>query len=101
MAPGAIAAVTGAYCAVPAHVQGFLFFFLIMPLVIPATWFIGFAIFGHRGRGVGAERRDRSTGRRAFISVAFTLLGTGLLSREPYDLLTLFSNRRRRRSNSP
>lgn len=102
-ASGSIAAVTGAYLVLfpRTRIRGFLFFFLIMPLVIPATWFIGFAIFrdlAMRGIGSGNVATAAHLGGYAFgISVAFTLLGTGLLSREPYDLLTLFKQSRRRR----
>lgn len=102
-ASGAIAAVTGAYLVLfpRTRVRGFLFFFLIMPLVIPATWFIGFAIFKDialRGVGSGNVATAAHLGGYAFgISTAFALLGTGLLSREPYDLLTLIKQSRRRR----
>lgn len=102
-ASGSIAAVTGAYLVLfpRTRIRGFLFFFLIMPLVIPATWFIGFAIFrdiAMRGIGSGNVATAAHLGGYAFgISVAFALLGTGVLAREPYDLLTLFKQSRRRR----
>lgn len=102
-ASGSIAGVTGAYLVLfpRTRIRAFLFFFLIMPIVIPAPWLIGFAIFrdiAMRSVGSGNVATAAHLGGYAYgIGVSFTLLATGLLSREPYDLLTLIRQSRRRR----
>lgn len=102
-ASGSIAGVTGAYLVLfpRTRIRAFLFFFLIMPIVIPAPWLIGFAIFrdiAMRSVGSGNVATAAHLGGYAYgIGVSFALLAAGLLSREPYDLLTLFRQARRRR----
>lgn len=102
-ASGAIAAVTGAYLILfpRTRIKAILLFFLIMPVLIPAPWFIGFAIFkdvalrtvGHSNVATAAHLGGYAFG----IGVSFTLLATGVLAREPYDLFTLLRQARRRR----
>ncbi len=102
-ASGSIAAVTGAYLVLfpRTRIRAFLFFFLIMPIVIPAPWLIGFAIFrdvAMRSVGSGNVATAAHLGGYAYgIGVSFTLLATGLLPREPYDLFTMIRQARRRR----
>lgn len=102
-ASGAIAGVTGAYLVLfpRTRIRAFLFFFLIMPVIIPAPWIIGLAIFKDvalRSVGSGNVATAAHLGGYAYgIGVSYTLLATGLLSREPYDLFTLIKQSRRRR----
>lgn len=103
-ASGSIAAVTGAYLILfpRTRIKAFLFFFVIMPVIIPAPWIIGFAIFKDVAlRSVGSGNVATAAhlgGYATGIGVAWGLLATGLLSREPYDLFTMLKQSRRRRA---
>lgn len=104
-ASGSIAAVTGAYLILfpKTRIKAFLFFFVIMPVMIPAPWIIGFSIFKDVAlRSLGSDSGVATAahlGGYAFgIGLSFGLLATGRLSREPYDLFTLIKQARRRRA---
>ena len=103
-ASGSIAAVTGAYFVLfpRTHVRTLLFFFLIGIFNIPAMWFIGFAVAKDvffSGVGGGEVAHTAHLGGYAFgASVAFTLLATGLIPREMYDLFSIGKQARRRRA---
>jgi membrane associated rhomboid family serine protease len=104
-ASGSIAAVTGAYLILfpKTRIKAVLFFFVIMPIMIPAPWIIGFAIFKDVAlRSMGSDSGVATAahlGGYAFgIGLSFGLLATGRLSREPYDLFTLLKQAKRRRA---
>ena len=104
-ASGAIAAVTGAFLVLfpKTHVRMLMFFFIIGVYDIPATWFIGFAIakdlfFQGLGAADGVARLAHIGGYAYGIAIALTLLATGLLPREPFDLFSLGRQARRRRA---
>lgn len=100
-ASGAIAAVTGAYAVLfpKTNIRCFLFFIFIGIYSIPALWFIGFAV----ARDLWGLGMNESVAREAHLGgyvfgflIAFALLGTRILPREPYDMFQLFRQRRRR-----
>jgi len=101
-ASGAVACCTGAYLVMfpRAGVRVLLFFILIGFFVLPAWIFIALAIakdlflFGVGGDRIAVEAH---LGGYAYgFAVAFVLLATGLVSREPYDLFTTFRQKRRK-----
>lgn len=103
-ASGAVSGVTGAFLVLfpRTHVRCLLFFFLITFVVIPAWWFIAIAIawdIMSEGLGVpnGVANLAHLGGYAFGIAISMTLLATGRLSREPYDLFTTFRQARRRR----
>jgi membrane associated rhomboid family serine protease len=103
-ASGSIAAVTGAYLILfpKTRIKAILLFFVIMPLMIPAPWIIGFSIFKDIAlRSMGSDSGVATAahlGGYAFgIGLSFALLATGRLAREPYDLFTLIKQAKRRR----
>jgi membrane associated rhomboid family serine protease len=102
-ASGAIAGVTGAFLVLfPAtRIKCFMIFFIIGVVMVPAWFLIGLRIaFDLLSQSLGI-RNDIANiahlGGYAFgMSVAFVLLWTGVLRREPYDLFTLLKARQRR-----
>ena len=103
-ASGAVTAVTGAALAMfpRARVRTLVIFFIIGIYMIPAWFFIGLAIardviplvLGHASR-VAFEAH---LGGYAFgFGLSMTLLGTRVLSREPYDMFSLMRQGQRRR----
>jgi membrane associated rhomboid family serine protease len=102
-ASGAIAGVTGAFLVLfPAtRIKCFMIFFIIGVVMVPAWFLIGLRIaFDLLSQSLGV-RNDIANiahlGGYAFgMSVAFVLLWTGVLRREPYDLFTLLKARQRR-----
>ncbi len=104
-ASGSIAAVTGAFLVLfpKTNIRTLLFFFFIGVYHIPATWFIGFAIFWDfimqgAGGGDGVARLAHLGGYLFGFTIAFTLLATKALPREPYDLFSISRQARRRRA---
>ncbi len=104
-ASGSIAAITGAYMVFfpRTRIRVLLFFFLIGVYNIPSIWFIGFAIardlfgLGIGGGNSGVAHLAHLGGYGFGFAVAMTLLATKVVSREPYDLLTLGKQAKRRR----
>jgi membrane associated rhomboid family serine protease len=102
-ASGAIAGVTGAFLVLfPAtRIKCLMFFFIIGIVMVPAWFLIGLRIaFDLLSQSLGV-RNDIANiahlGGYAFgMAVAFALLWTGVLRREPYDLFTLLRARQRR-----
>jgi membrane associated rhomboid family serine protease len=102
-ASGAIAGVTGAFLVLfPAtRIKCFMIFFIIGVVMVPAWFLIGLRIaFDLLSQSLGV-RNDIANiahlGGYAFgMGVAFVLLWTGVLRREPYDLFTLLKARQRR-----
>lgn len=102
-ASGAIAGVTGAFLVLfPASRIKCLMFFLIIGVVMVPAWFIiGLRIaFDLLSQSLGVRNNIANIahlGGYGFgMSVAFALLWTGTLRREPYDLFTLLKARQRR-----
>ncbi len=102
-ASGAIAGVTGAFLVLfPASRIKCLMFFLIIGIVMVPAWFIiGLRItFDLLSQSLGVRNNIANIahlGGYAFgMGVAFVLLWTGVLRREPYDLFTLLKARQRR-----
>jgi len=103
-ASGAIAGVTGAFLVLfPAtRVKCFMIFFIIGLVMVPSWFLIGLRIaFDLLSQSFGV-RNDIANiahlGGYAFgAAVAGSLLFTGVLAREPYDLLSLIRHRNRRR----
>lgn len=103
-ASGSISAVTGAYLVLfpRTHIRVLLMFIIIGVYNIPAIWFIGFAIARDLFmQGLGG---DDGVARLAHIGgyvfgggISITLLATGLLERETFDLFSLSKQARRRR----
>lgn len=101
-ASGAVACCTGAYLVMfpLAGVRVLLFFFLIGVFVLPAWVLIALAIakdvvmFGLGGGNIAVEAHLAGYGYG--FAIAFTLLATRLVPREPYDLFTAFNQKRRR-----
>lgn len=101
-ASGAVACCTGAYLVMfpLAGVRVLLFFILIGVFVLPAWVFIALAIAKDLFLfGVGSGRIAVEAHLAGYVygfAVAFTLLATRLVPREPYDLFTAFNQKRRR-----
>lgn len=103
-ASGAIAAVTGAFMVLfpRTHVKAFLFFFLIGIYEIPAGWFIAGQIAWDLFSQASGRSGDIATlahlaGYGFGAAVAMTLLATGILKREMYDLFSISKHAARRR----
>lgn len=103
-ASGSIAAVTGAFLVLfpKTHVRTLFFLFFIGVIEIPASWFIGFAIAkdvvfqGLNAQG-GVALLAHIGGYAFGLGVSLTLLATGALAREPYDLFSIGRQAHRRR----
>lgn len=103
-ASGSIAAVTGAFLVLfpKTHVRTLFFLFYIGVIEIPAMWFIGFAVakdIVFQGMNLqGGVALLAHIGGYAFgVGVSLTLLATGALEREPYDLFSMGRQAHRRR----
>lgn len=104
-ASGSISAVTGAFLVFfpRTTIRVFIFFFIIGVVNIPAAWFIGFQIFYNlfsqgAGGGPGVAYLAHLGGYAFGAVVAYSVLATGLLPREPYDLFSMGRQARRRRA---
>lgn len=104
-ASGAISAVTGAFLVFfpRTNIKVFVFFFVIGVFYIPAIWFIGFQIFMNifmQGVGAGTNVAHLAhLGGYAYGGfIAYVLLATGVVAREPYDLFSTARQARRRRA---
>ncbi len=102
-ASGAIAAVTGAYLVLfPRTLIRCLFFFIIIGVFsIPAWWFIAAAIAKDLlvqglGRNDGIANLAHLGGYGFGFLLAWILLASRALKREPYDLFTVVRQSRRR-----
>ncbi len=102
-ASGSIAAVTGAFLVLfPLTNIRALFFLIVIGIwSFPAWWLIAFAIvkdlFMH-GFGARGVANLAHLGGYAFGSgIAFALLGTKLIARQPYDLFSIAKRAHRRR----
>ncbi len=107
-ASGSIAAVTGAFLALfpRSRVQVFVFLIIWIGVYsIPALWFIGFFfavdVLRQAGQilGGGGERvayLAHIAGYLYGFSLAVTLLATGIVGREEFDVFYLFKQARRR-----
>lgn len=102
-ASGSIAAITGAYIVFfpRTRIRVLIFFFLIGVYSIPSVWFIGFAIardlFWTGVGGTNVATLAHLGGYAFGFTVALALLLTKVASREPYDLLTIGRQAKRRR----
>lgn len=102
-ASGAVAAVTGAFLVLfpRTHIRILLFFFIIGVYSIPSWWFIAFAIakdlvyqgFGSQGVAHLAHLAGYAFG----AAIPLVLLWRRFIPREPYDLLTIGRQAKRRR----
>ncbi len=104
-ASGAIAGVTGAFLVMfPAtRVRCLMVLFVIGIVMVPSWFLIGLRIvFDLFGQAFGVDdniaRIAHLAGYAFGAGVAALLLTTGVLRREPYDLVTLVRNRQRRRA---
>lgn len=101
-ASGAIAAVTGAYLVLMPRTRVRCFFLIGGLVMVPAWWLIGFQIcWNMLGEMIGINDRVARIahlgGYAVGAGLAFGLLWSGLLSREPYDLFTAMRQAKRRR----
>ncbi|MHC4949056.1 MAG: rhomboid family intramembrane serine protease, partial [Planctomycetota bacterium] len=106
-ASGSIAAVTGAFLALfpRSRIKVLVFFFVIGVYSIPSLWFIGFYfaidLLRQSGSllGLSGERVAYMAHLAGYLygfAMGFTLLATGLLKHEEYDVFFLFKQSRRR-----
>lgn len=104
-ASGAVAAVTGAFLVLfpLTQIRILLFFILIGVISIPSWWFIAFAIardLVFTGFFYGADNVARIAHLGGYVygaGIALTLLLTGVIPREMYDLLAIGKRAKRRR----
>ncbi len=104
-ASGAISAVTGAYLVLfpRTHVRTLIVLFFIGVFMIPAWWFIAFAIFWDfvpllRSGGASRVAYEAHLAGYGFgILLSVGLLWTRAIQREPYDLFTIGRQAARRR----
>lgn len=102
-ASGAVAAVTGAFLVFfpRVDIKVLLFFLIIGVYSIPAWFFIVFAIakdFLFAGLGTGGVAHLAHIGGYLLgFTAAMTLLATGLVAREGYDLFSIAAHAKRRR----
>jgi membrane associated rhomboid family serine protease len=104
-ASGAVAAVSGAYLVLfpRTRIKCFVIFFIIGIYMIPSWWLIGLYIVLDLFDQVFAAENGIANmahlgGYFMGIVVAATLLGTKILEREPYDLVSIFKQRQRRKA---
>lgn len=103
-ASGAVAAVTGAFLVMfpRVNIRTVVFFFVFGVFNIPAVWFIGFAIMkdlfmkGFHGDS-GIAHYAHLGGYTIGIVASIVLLATGVVKREPFDMISLFRQAKRRR----
>jgi len=108
-ASGAISAVTGAYLVLLPRTRVtvlFFFFYILTPIELSSLFFLMFqfiinlvmsfsgAVLGRSAGGVAYVAH--SSGYVFGIGVSAALLATGLMPRDPFDLLNLISGSRRR-----
>ncbi|MFN0133869.1 MAG: rhomboid family intramembrane serine protease [Phycisphaerales bacterium] len=103
-ASGAIAGVTGAYLVLFPRtiIHAIFLLFLAGTISIPAWWFVGGRIAWDllaqgTGRSGSVATLAHLGGYAMGIAVSLALLGTRVLSREPYDLFTISKQAARRR----
>jgi membrane associated rhomboid family serine protease len=103
-ASGSIAAVTGAYLVFfpRTRIKTLIFFFLIGIFYIPSMWFIGFAIakdlvFQGFGGGQNIAYLAHLGGYAFGFGISMTLLGTGIMQHEHFDLFGMSKQAHRRR----
>ncbi len=101
-ASGAIATITGAFMVLfpKAHVRVLLFFLFVGIYNFPALGFVAFAIardLFSLGMPSNVSNAAHLTGYGVGIVASFTLLATGALPREPYDLFSIFKHKQRLR----
>ena len=104
-ASGAIASVTGAFLILFPNTRVKVLWLLIVISIfqVPAWWIIGLYLvmdlIAQTFNPANGIANAAHLGGYAFgIAVAVGLLASGALPREPYDLLSIFKNKRRRRS---
>lgn len=104
-ASGAVAAVSGAFLVLfpRTRIKCFVIFLIIGVFMIPSWWLIGvFVVLDLVAQVFSAENGIANMahlGGYGFgIGVAFFLLLTGILPREPYDLFSLLKHRQRRKA---
>jgi membrane associated rhomboid family serine protease len=102
-ASGAIAAVAGAFLVLfpSTRIKCFVIFFIIGVFMIPAWWLIGLFIILDLGAQIftpanGIANMAHLGGYAFGAAVALTLLVTGILPKEPYDMFSLAKHRKRR-----
>lgn len=102
-ASGAVAAVTGMYLVLfpRTHIRTLVIFFIIGVFMIPAWWYIGARIAWDlvlQARGSGRVATLAHLGGYGLgIGLGLVLLRTGLLAREPWDLVSIWRQSSRRR----
>lgn len=103
-ASGAVSAVTGAFLVLfpRTRIRVIWFLILISVLMAPAWFFIGLQIAwnilaGATGTAENIAIIAHLAGYGFGFGVAFTLLATGVLPREPYDLFSISRHAKRRR----
>ncbi|MFN0012607.1 MAG: rhomboid family intramembrane serine protease [Phycisphaerales bacterium] len=102
-ASGAIAAVTGAFLIMFPFTSVRCWFILFFSVsIVPAWWFIGLAmlwdlVLQGMGHGGGVARLAHLGGYILGAGVAVSLLASGLLPREPFDLFSMARRAHRRR----
>ncbi len=104
-ASGAIAAVTGAFLVLfpNSRVKCLWLLIIITVMQVPAWWLIGLWIaidlFSQTFQADNGTANAAHLGGYAFgISTALFLLGTKILSREPYDLFSILKHKNRKRA---
>lgn len=104
-ASGAVAAVSGAFLVLfpRTRIKCFVIFLIIGVFMIPSWWLIGmFVILDLVAQVFSSENGIANMahlGGYGFgIGVAFFLLLTGIIKREPYDLFSLLKHRQRRKA---
>ncbi len=103
-ASGAVSGVTGAALALfpRARIKTIVFFFIIGAYMIPAWFFIGLSMARDLlpvllGRSSNIAYEAHLGGYGYGLAVCLTLLATGVLKREPYDLFSIVKQAKRRR----
>lgn len=104
-ASGAVAAVSGAFLVLfpRTRIKCFVIFLIIGVFMIPSWWLIGmFVVLDLIAQVFSAENGIANMahlGGYGFgIGIAFFLLLSGLLPREPYDLFSMLKHRQRRKA---
>ena len=102
-ASGAIAAVAGAFLILfpNTKIKCFVIFFIIGVFMIPSWWLIGLFIVLDLGAQLftpanGIANMAHLGGYAFGMVIAFTLLITGILPKEPYDMFSILKHKKRR-----